>query len=158
MFEVVVAVAVLGLVLTTAFGLLGAGLRSLHRSREYTRAVILARQKLDETLLHEPEHGVEGGGFTGEYQWSTESFPDGPEAKELAARLFQHRVKVSWVGRGQEKSLELVTLSPVMEEEKLPAAVAPKLREDSRAAGRPGSSRFVTSAGRSLRGMARGGR
>lgn len=119
LLEVVVAMALLGLVLTAAFGLLGGGLRSLKVSREYTRGVLMARQKLAEILLDDLAPGVVDGGSTGGYRWSAEVVPEGPDDAELPARLFKLRVRVSWPGRAQEKSVELVTLSAAVDEGRL---------------------------------------
>ncbi len=121
LFEVVVAVAVLGLVFTTALGLLAAGLRSAKASTDYTHAVLLARRKLDERMLQDVKPGFMDGSFSNGYRWTAEVSTEGPDAQELPARLFKVRVTVFWPGRGKEKRLELVTLAAVVTEENLPS-------------------------------------
>lgn len=139
LLEVVVAVALLGIVLATAFELLAIGLRSVKTSGDYTQAVLLARRKLDELSLQELKPGTVDGVFPstapstgsglrlrtggGGYRWTAEIAPEGQDTEDLPARLFTLRVKVFWTGRGGEKSLELVTLRGAVEEEKLPSVV-----------------------------------
>lgn len=136
LLEVVVAVALLGIVLATALELLAIGLRSVKTSGDYTQAVLLARRKLDELSLQELKPGTVDGVLpstapsTGSglrlrsgYRWTAEIAPEGQDTEDLPARLFTLRVKVFWAGRGGEKSLELVTLREAVEEEKLPSVV-----------------------------------
>jgi len=132
LFEVVVAIALLGLILGAAFGLLGVGLRSMRGAQEYTRAVLLAKQKLYQASLGTVEPGMADGGSEGELRWTTEVVPDDGSGGELLAQVFQLRVKVSWGGgRAREKFVEMVTLfHPVDEEE--PAASAPLPRGSRR--------------------------
>ncbi len=120
LFEVVIAMALLGLVFATAFGLLAAGLRSAKASTDYTQAVLLAKRQLEGLLAPGVQPGFLDGTFekTG-YRWTAEVSPEGSDAQELPARLFKVQVTVFWPGRGEEKQLELVTLAAVVEEEKL---------------------------------------
>lgn len=135
LLEVVVAIALLGIVLATALELLAVGLRSVKASGDYTQAVLLARRKLDELPLQELKPGAFNGASDG-YRWTAEIVPEGQETEDLPARLFTVRVKVFWAGRGGEKSLELITLRGVVEEEKLPSVVPPALRGREGAVGR----------------------
>lgn len=128
LFEVVVAVAVFGLVLATALGLLGAGLRSVKASEDYTEAVLLARRMLDELVVHELRPGIVDGSSDGRFRWSAEVIPEDTDAEVQPARLFTVRVTVFWTERHGEKQLELVTLVAAIEEEKLPFTAPSALR------------------------------
>lgn len=158
LFEVVVAIALLGLILAASFGLLGVGLRSMWASREYTWAVLLARQKLQEISLRTPEDGFADQGSDRAYLWSAEIMPEEHGGEELPAQLFQLRVRVSWAGRAKEKSVEMVTLAASFDEEKLAGTVMPESER-----GRPnlgGASRVsdFSSPGKSLRSFPGGSR
>ncbi len=123
LFEVVVAIALLGMILAAAFGLVGAGLGALHTSREYTRAVLLAKQKLYEISLAHPGTMIQDQGVEGTMRWSTEVVPEERSPGNLPAEIFQLRVRISWPGRSKEKFLEMVTLATRVDEAKLAAAV-----------------------------------
>jgi len=123
LFEVVVAVALLGMILAAAFGLMGAGLGALRTSREYTRAVLLAKQKLYEISLAKPEAGMQDQGSEGTLRWSTEVVPEERSGGELPAELLRLRVRISWPGRSKEKFVEMVTLGARVDEATLPSGV-----------------------------------
>jgi len=125
LFEVVVAVALLGMILAAAFGLVGAGLGALRTSREYTRAVLLAKQKLFESSLAQPEAGIQDQGSEGTLRWSTEVVSEDGRGGELPAELLRLRVKVSWAGRSKEKVVEMLSLAARIDDGKLPLVVVP---------------------------------
>jgi len=116
LLEVVVAIAILGAVLGTGLELLAISLRSAKTSGDYTQAVLLARWKLDEISLQELRAGANQGNFGGGYRWTAEVAQEGQDDEGLPVRLFKLRVKVSWVGKGGDKGVELVTLRGVKEE------------------------------------------
>jgi len=122
LLEVVVALALLGLILVTCLELLGIGLRSVKASGDVTQAVILARQKLGELSIQDPKPEV-AEGVSGNYRWTTEMAPEEQGDEGLAVQLFKVRVRVSWAGKRGEKGVELVSLRAAVEEEKLPVTV-----------------------------------
>jgi general secretion pathway protein I len=126
LFEVVVAIALLGLILATSFGLLGMGLRSMRAAREYTRAVLLARYKLQEISLRPPGLALADDGFEGDFRWSTEVIPQESGTEDGPAQLFRLRVRVSWAAKAKEKIVEMVSLSLLVDEERLPVLSSPK--------------------------------
>lgn len=125
LFEVVVAVALLGMILAAAFGLVGAGLGALRTSREYTRAVLLAKRKLYESSLAKPQAGVRDQGSEGTLRWSAEVVSEDGYGGELPAELLRLRVRVSWAGRSKEKIVEMVSLAARVDDAKLPAVIVP---------------------------------
>ena len=110
LLEVVVAVALIGIVLVVALEILAAGLRSAKAAGDYTEAVLMARLKLDELALQEPQPMSADGTFGEAYRWTAEVAPEGREVEGVPVRLVRMRVKVSWVGKSGEKGVELVTL------------------------------------------------
>ena len=124
LLEVVVAIAVLGIFLGAAFELLAVGLRSARTSAETTGAILLVRQKLDELSLKHEVGASEGKG-TGDSRWSAQVVPDAGEfqsgagGEDLPASLYQVRMRVAWPTGGREKSLELITLSVAVDQQKV---------------------------------------
>ena len=110
LLEVVVAIALMGAVLVVALELLAAGLRSAKSAGDYTQAVLMARLKLDELALQEPQPMSADGSVGEAYRWTAEVSPEEQEVEGAAVRLFRMRVKVSWGGNSGEKGVELVTL------------------------------------------------
>lgn len=128
LLEVVVAVAILGLVLATALGLLAAGLRAARASTDSTHAVLLAKRQLEALLAQDVTPGIIDGSAQGGYRWTAEVREQGAEAAEAAARLFEVRVRVYWAEKnGREKHLELLTLAAVVEEGKELATMTRRL-------------------------------
>lgn len=134
LLEVVVAVALLGIILAAGMELLAIGLRSAETSGDYSQAVILARQKIEGLSLQEPKPQVLDGTLGG-YRWSAEVAPEAQGAEGLPAQLFRVRVKVSWAGRGGEKGVELVSLRTALAGDK-PSSTVPAATLPARA-GRP---------------------
>jgi general secretion pathway protein I len=122
---VVLAITLLGIVLSVAMELISVGLRSARSAGDYTGAVLLANRKLAELSLAEPTAGSAAGAEAGGYAWRTEVAPQ-PSDEDLPARLYTLRVAVVWPGRGGEKRLELTTLRVALEDQQIvPAAAGP---------------------------------
>ena len=76
LLETLVALAILGIVLTTVFAVIGNGLRTAHRDEDrlllgLVAQNLLTRSRLDLTTTDGPRHGDIGGGLT----WRIESEP-----------------------------------------------------------------------------------
>jgi type II secretion system protein I len=76
LLETLVALAILGIVLTTVFGVIGSGLRAAHRDEDrlllgLVAQNLLVRSRLDLTTTDGPRHGDIGGGLV----WRIESEP-----------------------------------------------------------------------------------
>lgn len=129
LLEVIVALAIMGIGFALAMELLATGLRSAKASEDYTLAVLLARQKMAETLAASSLTGsAEQGQFDGGLNWATEIQPF-PQDQELPAQLYQVRVRVAWPGRRGEKSVDLYTLRMAVDEKKLGQTRAVQQRE-----------------------------
>ena len=125
LLEVVVAIGLLGILMAAAVELLAVGVRSAKASGDYTQAVMLGKQKLDEIALQPLLPGTSDGAVDGGYRWSAEIVPERQDAEVLPAKLFRLRVRVSWRGRLDDKAVELVTLRTAMVEEKAELAPQP---------------------------------
>ena len=78
LFEVLIAVMILGIALPILFQLFSGTLRSVKKSRDYTQAMALAQQKLEElTVMKVP--------------------PIEPESGEGPAGLFWDRIVIKWL-------------------------------------------------------------
>ena len=106
--EMVVAVLIFSLGVTATLGVFAASLRSTATSANHTRAVFLAQGLMEEALAADD---VETGGEQGEFG---DAFPGAwwtRTVEETAtADLCELRVEVGWPERGDERTLELVSL------------------------------------------------
>ncbi len=119
LLEVILALAILGIAFTLAMELLATGVRSAKASRDYTQAVLLARQKMAEiAVTPNLEESADGGEFGGGFRWVSGIRPL-PQEEDLPAQLYQVWVRVTWPGRRGEKSLDLYTLRMAVDEKKL---------------------------------------
>ncbi len=119
LLEVIVALAILGIGFALAMELLATGVRSAKASEDYTQAVLLARQKMAEVAVKRNLTGSsDTGEFGGGFRWASEVQPLEQE-EELPGRLYSVRVRVSWLGRRGEKSVDLRTLRMTVDEKKL---------------------------------------
>ncbi len=108
LLEVVVAITLLGTVLGVGFELMGVGLRSAKKSGDYTGAVLVARQKLEEILESDLTPRSESGA-AGDYLWAAEITQADDGAASAPVRLVALRVKVQRNG-SRGGGVELTTL------------------------------------------------
>jgi type II secretion system protein I len=120
LLEVLVAMAILGLAVTTMMRLSSQSLRLLHLSGEHQRAMLLADQLVRRTPAD--AEGVQSG-EEGAYAWERRVAVV-PVAKELippgatsAPQLRSVSVAVRW---GKSRSVQLVTLRASLGESTLP--------------------------------------
>jgi general secretion pathway protein I len=121
LIEVMVAVAIMGIGIVMVMQLFSGGLRAGGLSRDYTEALMHARDQM-ESLFIERDAGTAidpGGSATGiveKYRWRAEVTPHGESADPLGSaegtglQLLQIKVKVSWPEAGRERTVELVSL------------------------------------------------
>jgi general secretion pathway protein I len=111
LMEVIVAFAVLSISLVMVMQLFSGGLQASRASCDYTRAVVHAKDKMEELTL-EPESG--NGTFEDGFAWETEIIPY-TLADEVNEQLdksgynaMKYRVKITWHNvSNKEKSVEL---------------------------------------------------
>ncbi len=120
LLEVIVAIAIIGIGLVLVMELFSVALRSGRLSKDYTRAVIYAKGKMDEILI-EPKEGSDTGEFKNGYRWQSEVTPldkdkDSGIKTQERLKTYKIKVKVLFPGLGGEKAIELVTLKAIPSE------------------------------------------
>jgi general secretion pathway protein I len=76
LLEILIAMVIMSLALTLVIEICAGGLRTAWLSKDYTRAVYLAREKMKELILQENiPVGIESGEFEGGYTWRAEIKP-----------------------------------------------------------------------------------
>lgn len=107
LFEVIVAVAIMAVSLVMVMQLFSAGLRSARASCDYTRAVVHARDKMEE-LSHTLKGG--SGEFEDGFSWET-AVEDYKTSEDKEYSLMKLVVKVYWPDFQQKRRAhELVSL------------------------------------------------
>jgi general secretion pathway protein I len=118
LIEVIVAIAILSISLVMVMQLFSGGLRASRASCDYTRAVVHAKDKMEE-LSVEPVQ--DSGEFEDGFAWESDVQPYEELNKELEEsdyNMLKIKVKVSWSNRAhKQKSVELVSLKAVEKEE-----------------------------------------
>lgn len=123
LLEVMVSLAILGIALTCILQLFSGGLDSVKRSGDYTKALLYAKEKMDEVMSSNVLiEGEKSGEFADEnYKWYSEIRPlefqgEGEEIYEdLPLRIYEVTLRVSWLGDGKEKDIEINTLKSLSE-------------------------------------------
>lgn len=112
LLEVVVAMAILGLGLVAIMELFSSGLRLARLSGEYSKAVSLARTKMEEVRIADPlAEGEEQGEFDKDYRWKVgvkkvEMFAAEQKEFQTLVELYQIQVSVIWgVGPGERSAI-----------------------------------------------------
>lgn len=116
LLEVIIAFTILSVSLVMVMQLFSAGLRASRASCDYTRAVIYAKDIMEEMSGNSTQNS---GEFDDGYSWETEIEPY-MEDEEGIPNLLKVKVRVFWDDvRRNPKSLELVSLRAMENEEGL---------------------------------------
>lgn len=126
LIEVLTAMMILAISLVTILQLFSGGLRSAAVSGEVTRAVLHAREKMEELLLYEEMQDLTTGGDFGDgYGWRAQIRYLNPQPEDEAGRglpaanppeapwpldLFDVTVEVHWQEAHRERSVTLQTV------------------------------------------------
>ncbi|MBI5097647.1 MAG: prepilin-type N-terminal cleavage/methylation domain-containing protein [Nitrospirae bacterium] len=111
--EVIIAIAILGISLVMVMQLFAGGLRAARTSCDYSRAVIHAKDKMEEILIDPIQ---DSGSFDDGFKWeaNVETYK---EPKEGPFKLLQLKVKVIWDDvLKKPRTVELVGLKAVSED------------------------------------------
>ncbi|MEW6740393.1 MAG: type IV pilus modification PilV family protein [Nitrospirota bacterium] len=111
LLEVIVAITVMGIGIVLIMQLFSGGLRSGKVSRDYTVAVVHAREKMEEMLIN-PLAGT--GDFGDGYKWQTEVMPYSLTGEDFG--VLKITVKVSWATLRKDRAIEIITLKTKPEE------------------------------------------
>lgn len=119
LLEILVAMSILAIALTLVIEICAGGLRAAWLSREYTKAVFLAREKMEELSMKDSfTPGVESGEIEGGYTWRAEikSYPIYSEQKiketgaELPIEPYELKLELFLPSKDKNKSVKLSTL------------------------------------------------
>jgi general secretion pathway protein I len=123
LIEVLVALAIVGLILGAAAGVFGSGLAAHETAADVDTAVSLAQSKLAEGGIAElPDPGTKQGVFAGRFAWrltvapyvepadTTANTAAGAPLAAPAVRLYRITAQVAWRAGRHERRLALSTL------------------------------------------------
>ncbi|MBI4680367.1 MAG: type II secretion system protein [Nitrospirae bacterium] len=117
LIEVIVAIAILAISLVMIMQLFSGGLRASRASCDYTRAILHAKDKMEELHI-EPVQG--SGEFEDGFKWESEVYPFEEYEEKLEnidVNLLKVKVKVIWSNiANQQKSVELMSLKTIEKE------------------------------------------
>jgi len=122
LLEIMVALAIMGIALTVILQQFSAGLRTVRMTRDYTTALIHAREKLEELCLAKKlSEKEESGEFEDGYKWQVMIAPYEEEKKEgstefLLLSMYKVTSVVSWEAGNKEREVELATVKIVPKE------------------------------------------
>ena len=111
--EMLAALVILGLALGTLYQAASGATRNARVSAEYAIATTLAESQLDAFLVAQPSEGERTQGQFGVYRWEgwVELIPEREESGIGWVRL-----RVSWPGESQPRTVSLRTASKLSEE------------------------------------------
>jgi type II secretory pathway pseudopilin PulG len=121
--EVLVGVAILGIVYSILFGLMSASLRNVSRIEEREKVIRYGQMKLNELAIKASQGKSEqvlAGQFDEKYRWQArvERISFGEDAdKNNSYRLASVHLSVTWTGRSQQNQYDLDTTTWVPREE-----------------------------------------
>ncbi len=116
LIEVIVAFTILSISLVMVMQLFSAGLKASRASCDYTRAVIYAKNIMEE-ISGSPVQ--DSGEFEDGFFWEADAIPY-ENSQGMVSNLLQIKVKVLWTGfLNRDKVIELVSLKAIAGEEAL---------------------------------------
>ncbi len=116
--EVIVAMTILSISLVMVMQLFSGGLKSSKTSCDYTRAVLHAKEKMEELFLNPVR---DSGKFDDGFEWDSSVEPSqiiNLDYEDSGLNLLNIKVNIAWFDTSQrKKSIELVSLKTVVESE-----------------------------------------
>lgn len=109
LLEMIVAIALLGLAVTGLIAMMSASLAGAAMTREYTRAAMLAKTRMNELLTMRPiPLGIPmQGSFDEASGWEAEATPAfAHEMSATGSRLVRIDLKIWWESGGERKSVD----------------------------------------------------
>jgi general secretion pathway protein I len=119
LIEVMVAIAIVAISLVVVMQLFSAGLKISRKSCDYTRAIVHAKDKMEElSIKPQPGNGVFEDGF----KWEAEVQPYEnikEELEGLDVNVLKINIKITWRSKSnKQESIELASLRIVQEDNK----------------------------------------
>lgn len=115
LIEVVIALGLMGVALIILIELFSGALRLGKTANEYSRAIALARMKLEEVILQPKlQEGLEEGELSEKYHWQleikkTEILRERYGDVPVPLELYQIKLKINWKSGIKERNLVLET-------------------------------------------------
>lgn len=111
LLEVVVALALLGVLCAGAFGVLAAGLRASRAATNYTTAVLEGERILNDVLANGMAIDMKEGVSESGYRWKAERILEPSENVEGPAQLLRWQVSVWWPASRGMQQLDFVAFT-----------------------------------------------
>lgn len=111
LLEVIVALALLGLLFAGAFGVLAAGMKASRAATNYTGAVLEAERILQDVLANGMAVDRKDGVSEQGYRWRAEQIREPSWNSEGPAQLLRVQVSVWWPSSRGMQQLDLVTFA-----------------------------------------------
>lgn len=111
LLEVVVALALLGLLFAGAFGVFAAGMRASGASANHTRAVLEGERILNEMLAKGMPGDTADGVLDSGFRWKADKSWESSANNEGSTRLIRVQVSVWWPSFNGERQYNLVRLA-----------------------------------------------
>lgn len=115
LMEIMVALAIFGIGFIAVIELFSGSLRSAAKSQEYSKAIILCREKMNEAMI---DNQLQLGNYNGDFEdgnrWEMEVLPynifDDEELEGFPLEILEIRIRSIWKG---EKTFELVGIRAI---------------------------------------------
>lgn len=120
LLEVVVALALLGLLCASAFGVFAAGMRASRAATNYTTAMLEGERILNEVVANGMAADTKEGILDSGYRWKADRVRESSVNAEGPAQLLRWRVSVWWPSARGEQQLDLMTFT-MTQNQPLPA-------------------------------------
>lgn len=119
--EVIVSIVIIGISFVLVMQQFSGGLQASRRSCDYTRAVVYAKNKMEEILRNPVQDSGElENGFKWESEISPYEIAKSGELEETTFDLLRIKIRVFWDDAGiRQNAVELVSLKTVSLEESL---------------------------------------
>jgi general secretion pathway protein I len=114
LIEVLVAMMILSIAVVIIMQLFSSSLRSARLADDYSRAVLLARQKTEETLLRQDlEAGTSEGEIDERFRWKAyitiKNDEEDPDAQKLPFQYAAIRIEIWWKQGQSDKMFQINT-------------------------------------------------
>ncbi len=125
LIEILTAMMILAISMVMIMQLFSGALKAEKLSRDYNRAILYAREKMEDALLREPlEEGIDEGEFDDGFRWKTEVAPHEPadeeleeeeeeESRPIPIKLVEVIVEIGWPTGERERTFRIQTLKVV---------------------------------------------
>jgi len=111
LLEVVVALALLGLLCASAFGVFAAGMRASRAATTYTTALLEGERILHDVVANGMDTDMKEGTLDSGYRWKADRVRESTAQTEGPAQLLRWQVSLWWPSSRGEQRIDLVALT-----------------------------------------------